>query len=65
MFDKFFSSDFSDEDIPADIGDIISQMKLLYMLGGEDTVRTALSEAGLLAVDVEQMISALRESVGK
>ena len=65
MFDEFFFPDPSDDDIPADIGDIISQMKLLYMIGGEDTMRIALSEAGVAAADVEQMIQALRESIGK
>ena len=51
-------------DIPAEIGDIISQLKLLYMLGGEETVRTALREAGLPDEQVSEMVFVLKESIG-
>lgn len=52
-------------DIPPEIDSIISQLKLLYFVGGVETVRLALIEAGVEENEVEAMISALRESVGE
>ncbi|NJL93321.1 MAG: hypothetical protein HC915_06095 [Anaerolineae bacterium] len=34
-------------ELPPEVEEIISSLKLLYMLGGEATVRTALDEAGV------------------
>lgn len=52
-------------DIPPEIDSIISQLKLLYFVGGENMVRLALTEAGVYEDQVEAMISALRGAVGE
>lgn len=64
--EPMFPTDDSPNDpagIPPEIENIITQMKLLYFIGGEEVVRTALSEAGVSAAQIEEMISALRESL--
>ena len=46
-----------------DVENIISQLKLLYFIGGEETVRLALTEAGVEPAEVDNMVGALRNSV--
>lgn len=60
----FNDHDDNGDDIPQEIGDIISQLKLLYMIGGEETVRVALTEAGLPDEDVFKMLEYVKSSVG-
>lgn len=56
-------SDDEFPEIPSEVAEIISQLKLLYALGGEETVSTALQEAGLPDEVVAQMVARVRESM--
>ena len=53
-----------DPDLPSEVADIIQQLKLLYALGGKETVRLALEEAGLSPEMIDEMLANLILSMG-
>lgn len=53
-----------DPDLPPEVAEIIEQLKLLYTIGGKETVRLALVDAGLPDEMIEEMMTNLILSMG-
>ena len=50
-------------EIPNEVREIIQQLKLLYAIGGEAAVRTALEEAGLSDDLVAEMVENVKDAM--